>query len=188
MQVDIRIIAATKRNLTELVHEGKFREDLMYRLSVVQINIPPLRERIEDIPLLAEFFLQKSLGEMGRPAKQFAPDALAKIKAYAWPGNVRQLKHLVESIVALHVGSEIGVNDLPLWLTHSTEHHAAFPANPQNGETVDFKQAMLEFEQNLLTWAYKKAEENQGLAAQLLNIPRSTFQYRWTQLFKNKVN
>ncbi|MFO0605874.1 MAG: sigma-54 dependent transcriptional regulator [Polyangiales bacterium] len=101
LKVDVRIIAATNRDLAQLVREGKFREDLYYRLNVVALRLPPLRERREDIPLLADFFLQRFARDAGKKLRGFSPDALAVLTAYPWPGNVRELENAVERAVVL---------------------------------------------------------------------------------------
>jgi Nif-specific regulatory protein len=101
LKVDVRIIAATNRDLAQLVREGKFREDLYYRLNVVALRLPPLRERREDIPLLADFFLQRFARDAGKKLRGFTPDALAVLTAYPWPGNVRELENAVERAVVL---------------------------------------------------------------------------------------
>jgi transcriptional regulator with GAF, ATPase, and Fis domain len=100
LKVDVRIIAATNRDLAQLVRDGRFREDLYYRLNVVALR-PPLRERREDIPLLADFFLQRFARDAGKKLRGFSPDALAVLAAYAWPGNVRELENAVERAVVL---------------------------------------------------------------------------------------
>jgi Nif-specific regulatory protein len=101
LKVDVRIIAATNRDLAQLVREGRFREDLYYRLNVVALRLPPLRERREDIPLLADFFLQRFARDAGKKLRGFSPDALAALTAYPWPGNVRELENAVERAVVL---------------------------------------------------------------------------------------
>jgi DNA-binding NtrC family response regulator len=183
--VDVRIVAATKRNLSEMVNDGKFRDDLMYRLSVVQIEIPPLRERKEEIPILAEHFLKSALARAGRPEKRFSPEALSVLTGFPWRGNVRELLHLIEGLVAIHSGSEIRLEDLPAYIT-SGSHHQLFSLNISGLGSINLEQALQNFERALLTWAFEKAEGNQGKAAQLLRIPRSTFQYRWSKLRNDK--
>jgi Nif-specific regulatory protein len=101
LKVDVRIIAATNRDLTQLVRDGKFREDLYYRLNVVALRLPPLRERREDIPMLADFFLQRFARDAGKRLRGFSPEALSALTAYAWPGNVRELENAIERAVVL---------------------------------------------------------------------------------------
>ncbi len=133
--VDLRVVAATHRNLRFLVDEGRFREDLYYRLNVVQIEIPPLRERREDIGLLASYFLARTAERMKRPGLSFAPEAMALIERYDYPGNVRELENAVEHAVALSEGRVIRPADLPTALrtprllpTHGPAISGAAPA------------------------------------------------------------
>src|SRR6185436_231872 len=111
--VDLRVVAATHRNLKALVDEGRFREDLYYRLNVVQIEIPPLRDRREDIGLLASYFLARIAERMDRPGLSFTPDAMTLLEGYDYPGNVRELENAIEHAVALSEGPVIRPADLP---------------------------------------------------------------------------
>lgn len=113
IKVDVRVIAATNADLPALVREGKFREDLFFRLNVVPIRVPPLRERKEDIPLLVEHFLRKYCAEYGIPRKRVSPKAMEALMNYSWPGNVRELENLIERLVVLSEKQEITVSDLP---------------------------------------------------------------------------
>jgi Nif-specific regulatory protein len=114
VKVDVRVIAATNRNLEHDVAEGRFRRDLYFRLRVLEIVVPALRKRQEDIPLLADFFLQKFNAETGRKIKGFTAEAKEQLLKYLWPGNVRELKNVVERAVVLCRGQEIGTEDLLL--------------------------------------------------------------------------
>src|SRR6478672_586761 len=113
IQVDVRIIAATNVDLKQLVKEGKFRDDLYYRLNVITVDLPSLRQRKEDIPLLVDFFLQRYSQENGRPIRRITPEALRPLVGYSWPGNVRELENVIERAVVLSSGQEIGVELLP---------------------------------------------------------------------------
>ncbi|RLA90173.1 MAG: sigma-54-dependent Fis family transcriptional regulator, partial [Deltaproteobacteria bacterium] len=113
LTVDIRVVAATNQDLEQAMNEGRFRKDLFYRLNVIQLEIPPLRERVEDIPLLAQYFLDKFCLENNRPAMGFAPESIQALKAYAWPGNVRELENVLERAVALCSDSTVKLEDLP---------------------------------------------------------------------------
>src|SRR5258708_6236717 len=113
IHVDVRIIAATNVDLRQLVREGRFREDLFYRLNVITIELPPLRQRKEDIPLLVDFFLKKYAEENDRPVRSIAPEALRPLMSYSWPGNVRELENVIERAVVLSSGPSIGVDLLP---------------------------------------------------------------------------
>ena len=113
IEVDFRLLAATNKDLEKEVEEGRFREDLYYRLKVVTLRVPPLRQRHGDLALLSEAFLERFCAEHGRPPKRLAPDALTAMAAYGWPGNVRELKNVLESLVIFHEGEEIRAADLP---------------------------------------------------------------------------
>src|SRR5882724_5891920 len=124
IQVDVRIIAATNVDLKLLVKEGKFRDDLYYRLNVITIDLPSLRQRKEDIPPLVDFFLQRYSEENGRPPRRITPEALRPLMAYSWPGNVRELENVIERAVVLSSGTEIGVD---LIADHITNRGGALP-------------------------------------------------------------
>jgi two-component system response regulator PilR (NtrC family) len=111
--VDVRVIGATNRNLRDLVDQGKFREDLYYRLNILHIELPPLRERREDLPVLAEHFLRRFGQKLGRPAMAFSAEAMDLMRSYRFPGNVRELENLVERCVALNAGGPIGLDLFP---------------------------------------------------------------------------
>jgi transcriptional regulator with PAS, ATPase and Fis domain len=113
VDVDVRLVAATNRNLHEQVEKKQFREDLYYRLKVVELQLPPLRDRPEDIPLLIRHFIDQIAEENGRPMREMTPKALEALQAYDWPGNVRELRNLLESIIVLSVKEQIELADLP---------------------------------------------------------------------------
>jgi len=113
LKVDVRVIAATNRDLAALVKEGRFREDLFYRLNVVRIVLPPLRERREDIPMLAQHFLQKFAAANAQPIRGCIPDTMALLQRYHWPGNVRELENVIERAVSLAHGPLVLPEDLP---------------------------------------------------------------------------
>jgi transcriptional regulator with PAS, ATPase and Fis domain len=115
--VDVRVIATTNRNLQEWVKQGKFREDLYYRLNVVPIPLPPLRERLEDVPLLCEHFLSRIAARDGRPQRRFEPRAMEFLQKYHWPGNVRELENICERSVVLEVGETIRATTIGPWLS-----------------------------------------------------------------------
>jgi len=174
IKADVRIIAATNKVLEEEVAEGKFREDLYYRLNVIPINLPPLRERTEDIPLLIKHFLSKySHAKSGEP--DFSKKAIAALMRYRWPGNVRELENLVERMVVLSEGPEIDVNDLPERILSGA--HVA-PSNipqidlPESG--IDLSTAVNEFERNIIVQALNKSNWVKNRAAKLLHVNRTT--------------
>src|SRR5206468_9741039 len=111
--VDVRVVAATHRDLKRLVAEGRFREDLYYRLNVVPIQMPALRERVQDIPEIAEHFVARLSQELGRPAARISPEALRALQSYAWPGNVRELRNVIERVLLLEAEDEILASHLP---------------------------------------------------------------------------
>jgi two-component system response regulator AtoC len=169
--VDVRIIAATNRDLGALVAEGQFREDLFYRLSVVTIGLPPLRERREDIPLLARHFLRAYAAANDRPLLGISPLALAALLAYDWPGNVRELEHAIEHAAALTASPVLLPEDLPAQL--------AAPA-PRTAVASDSPLRLRDVVTSHLLRVLKEARWNKKLAAQLLGIHRRTL-YRLTK-------
>jgi len=178
IQADVRFVAATKQDLARLAAEKKFRDDLMYRLGVVQIEIPPLRERKEEIPALAQHFLKTSLLKVGRPQKKFTKEAVDRMVTLSWPGNVRELEHLIEGLVAIHQGEVIDASDLPD-NTGATSKYQLFTLNIGSRDFIKLDEALSDLERALLNWAMERSRGNQAKAAQMLRIPRSTFQYRW---------
>ena len=163
--VDIRIVAATNRDLRRLVAEGGFRDDLYYRLNVVTITVPPLRERFQDIPLLAQHFLEKFGQATGRAVKGLAPEALALLTDYHWPGNVRELEHMIERAVALSSSEMLLPDDFPPHLRGEADCVPRLPAARMTLEEVK-------------RWYVSKALEEAGgnklRAAELLGIDRRT--------------
>jgi two-component system response regulator AtoC len=170
IKVDVRVIAATNKDLGTLVAEGKFREDLFYRLSVVAITLPPLRERREDIPLLANHFLESYAAANDQPLFGISPDAMALLVAYDWPGNVRELQHAIEHAAALHTRPVLFPEDLPPRL--------ASAAGPGGGTRAPL--SLQEVVRGHLRRVLKEARWNKKLAAQLLGIHRRTL-YRLTK-------
>ncbi len=165
--VDVRLIAATHRDLRQRVSEGRFREDLLYRLSVIQTQLPPLRERREDIPLLAEHFL-RSIGErVARRVLQIAPAALEVLCRYRWPGNVRELRNVIERALVLGDGPVLELDDLPPELLH------AAPPSPQADPNVAVR-PLAELEREAIVAALSATSGNKARAAALLGIDRTT--------------
>ncbi|HEX3477398.1 MAG TPA: sigma 54-interacting transcriptional regulator [Kofleriaceae bacterium] len=130
LEVDVRVVAATNRDLAEMVRRGTFREDLYYRLSVIHIDVPPLRDRLDDVPLLAEFFLARFRSQAARRISGFAPDAIAAMTRYAWPGNVRELRNAVERAVVLGDREQITAPDLPPQVLAAAAPPRARPSPP----------------------------------------------------------
>jgi len=172
-RADVRFLAATNRDLSKMVEDGRFREDLYFRLKVVPIHLPPLRERREDIPLLAAHFLKEAAQRYQRPALRFEKDVFRYFQTYAWPGNVRELKHTVERLAVIAESDSVGVRDLPENLTATTGSAANVLIQlPDDG--IDLE----EVEREILRQALDKHGGNQTRAAQYLNITRSALIYR----------
>ena len=171
IKVDVRFIAATNSDLTRMVAEGTFREDLYYRLNVIPIELPPLRERRDDISLLVTHFLEKfSPGG----AMQVSQAAMRALMAYAWPGNVRQLENAVERSVALSAGrNEIDIADLPPEL-HVTPQAAARPFIEFPDEGLDLPAYLSSIERDLIKQSLERTGGNRNKAAELLHIKRTT--------------
>jgi two-component system response regulator PilR (NtrC family) len=178
--VDVRIVAATNRDLHADAQVGRFREDLYYRLNVIQLTLPPLRERMEDVPLLAQHFLDKFAREQGRPACRLSDGALARILAYDFPGNVRELENTIERAVALCRGDLIEPELLPAALLAPRLPTALAPQLPSNGASLD--DLMNAFERDLLLAALAKSGGVKKRAAQLLGITFRSFRYRLEKL------
>jgi DNA-binding NtrC family response regulator len=180
--VDVRFICATKRDLGALVKQGRFREDLYYRINVVTIALPPLRERREDILLLAHCFLATRSAALGRPCPELAPDACRLLLDHSWPGNVRELEHAMEHALSLSRGPILEVGDLPTDLVGRSG--AASCVHCLAGrEGIDLKSFLSQAEREAIRWALRRAEGSQSGAAQLLGIPRTTLRDRLAALF-----
>ena len=173
IKVDLRMIAATKVDLLDLVAKGRFREDLFYRLNIVPVVVPPLRDRIEDVPLLVGHFLTKHAPR--RPGLDVSPAAMRRLSAWPWPGNVRELENCVQRMVALARGDILEERDLPPEYLEETAVPNA-PAMPSADDaTVDFDSVIGEAERNLLRWALDREQGNQSRAAARLGLARTTF-------------
>jgi len=177
IEIDIRTIAATNKDPSQLIRMGTFREDLYYRLNVISVEMPPLRERREDIPLLATNFLSVFAARTGRNAMRIAPDAMEILTAYAWPGNVRELENVMERAVALAVTDEVHPENLPPNVMQPTAGSL-----PQTWEVppegLNLEEVIARIEQALLKDALAKADGVQTRAAQLLGINFRSFRYR----------
>ena len=174
IKIDVRVIAATHSDLTKMVADGSFREDLFYRLNVIPVQLPPLRDRREDIPLLVQHFLQKLAGEAGRGTVTISQDALRRLMAYQWPGNIRQLENACERALAFSQGrSQIDVHDL----TPDIQNQAA-PVDssdvwfPDDG--LDFERYIEAVELSLIRRSLERTQGNKRQAAKLLHLKRTT--------------
>ena len=174
IKIDVRVIAATHSDLVKMVAEGTFREDLFYRLNVLPVQLPPLRERREDIPLLVQHFLQRLASENGRGAMTVSQDAMRRLMAYRWPGNVRQLENVVERALAFSQGrSHIDVHDLPPEIQNQTEIvEGAETWLPEDG--IDFASYIERVEWTLIKRSLERTRGNKRQAARLLNLKRTT--------------
>lgn len=178
IQVDVRIVAATNVDLRQMVREGKFREDLFYRLNVISIDLPPLRQRKEDIPLLAEFFLRRYSDENQRSTRQLSAETLRQLLNYTWPGNVRELENVIERAVVLSSGPEIGPDLLPDQLTGRS---TSIPMLDNRGDASLFD-VMEECERHIINDMLEKCAWNQTEAAERFHIPLSTLNQKIKRL------
>jgi transcriptional regulator with PAS, ATPase and Fis domain len=161
LKVDVRVIAATNKNLTEEMKKGTFREDLYYRLNVIPIFVPPLRERKDDIPLLASHFLQKFSHERGKEVTNFSPEVMEMLLAHSWPGNVRELENVIDHAIIIAKQDKILTKDLPQYFLQR-------PLPTQEFTTLQ------DYEKNLILKTLQETNWNKHKAAKRLNINRST--------------
>ena len=173
-QTDVRLIAATNRDLARLVGEGKFREDLYFRLHVVPLTMPPLRDRKVDIPLLVDAFLKESAAENGKPFRELAPDAMAAVLDYDWPGNVRELRTAIEHGVVMSTADRIALRDLPA----SVRDRRDAPSSPTAPGGLNLQ----ETETALILRALEDCRGNRTDAARMLGISRRTLHRRLKEL------
>jgi len=168
--VDVRIIAATNEDLRHLIEQGRFREDLYYRLNVISVSLPPLRERMEDVPVLVEHFLQRFNAENGKDVKRVTHDVMERFLSYPWPGNVRELENVLERGVVLARGDEIGIDLLSKDLTE----RVAMPEAQALPEGVRFYDAVSRYERQLIESALRKTGGVQKQAAEILGLKPTT--------------
>ena len=187
MKVDVRLITATNKDLNQLIKKGNFREDLYYRINVVPIVIPPLRDRKEDIPLLIDHFINKFNVENNKNVKGFNKEAIALMMQYEWPGNVRELENLVERVIALTSSEYIQLSELPLSFKNIPKING-FKESVLDGK-VSFIQAEEEFEREVILDALKRTNHIQSHAAEILGISRRILKYKMDKLgiSQNKV-
>jgi DNA-binding NtrC family response regulator len=178
VQVDVRIIAATNIDLRQLVREGRFREDLFYRLNVITIDLPPLRQRREDIPLLVHFFLRKYSEENDRPVRRITPEALRPLMSYSWPGNVRELENVIERAVVLSSGTDITLDLLPdnILGRGSLLTLRDPPSDASLFEIVD------DVQKRIISDMLEKCNWNQTEAAERFKVPLSTLNQKIRRL------
>jgi len=181
IDVDVRVIAATNKDFEKEIAEGRFREDLYYRLSVIPLQLPPLRERREDIPLLARHFLERFRKTMEKPIEGISPEAMRKLESSEWPGNVRELENTMERAVALESGSEISLRVLPDRIAGYANTPGMNSVNgasqgfPEGG--VDFEKEIADAERRYLLAALEKAGGVRTRASELLKITYRSFRH-----------
>jgi len=183
LKVDVRLVAATNRDLRAALEQGTFREDLYYRLNVVPISIPPLREHKDDIPYLVDHFIERFARESGKPISSIAPGALKMLMDFHWPGNVRELENIIERAVALSDGTTIDVGDIRLDLSptrtpsaQGSAGAAAVVAFPPDGLTLE------QYEDEIIREALRRANGNKSQAARLLGLSRNALRYRLSKI------
>src|SRR5436309_811593 len=176
IKTEFRLITATNIDLEKAVKEGKFREDLYYRINVIPIKLPPLRERIDDVPQLVDFFLQRYNHRFRKRIQGVSDQTMTMLKRYWWPGNIRELENLIERLVAVSDKDYIAEEDLPL------EFHFA-QLEPQGSRTESlFEEATLTFERNFILRALEKNGWNVTSTAEYLGVPLSTLKYKMDKL------
>jgi transcriptional regulator with GAF, ATPase, and Fis domain len=176
IDVDVRVVAATNKDLAEEVRAGRFREDLFYRLQVVPVQLPSLRDRDGDTALLAQHFLARHAEELGREGLSFAPSTMSAMCAYTWPGNIRELENLVERLAILNDSDEITVDALPDYLREgrAAPTSIVFSDMTLPSAGVDFNALVAEYENKLISLALSQTDGNKKAAAKLLGLNRTT--------------
>jgi two-component system, NtrC family, nitrogen regulation response regulator NtrX len=172
--VDVRVIAATNKRLEDEIRKGLFREDLYFRLNVIPFYVPPLRERREDIPLLARHFMAEICAEYGRKPKELAPEAVERLVGQPWPGNVRELRNTIERLVIMAPGNRIEAQHIPAPLLDGTVASALAPEAPASGgDSPSLADAREEFEKSYIWRKYQECGGNMSRTAELLQVERS---------------
>ncbi|MGB3398837.1 MAG: sigma-54 dependent transcriptional regulator [Candidatus Deferrimicrobiaceae bacterium] len=174
VNVDVRVIAATNKDLEKEIAEGRFRQDLFFRLNVIPVHVPPLRERVEDIPVLAEHFIRKYAKGSGRRIQGFRADAMDALERHSWPGNVRELENLVERLVVLNRDGWFEKKDLPAAMLPRKDRDGGKSAERLRNGGLDFRKAREDFENGLIREALSLCGGNKNRAAALLGLKRTT--------------
>ena len=186
--VNVRVICATKKDLKILVQEGSFREDLYYRLHVVTVHLPPLRERKEDIPLLVTYFIKKYAERQRVTVNSVSQETLNLLMLYNWPGNIRELENVIEHAVAFCTSDVIIPKNLPGNLIEGETPSGIFPIELSTIDSIDLQETLSEAERKLLIWAYQKTNGNQERMSEILRIPRTTLQNKLVKYNITKTN
>ena len=180
LSINFRLIAASKKNLASLVEDGQFREDLYFRLNIIPLYLPPLRNRKTDIPLLCEYFMNRFAIRLNRPDVRIDKEVIEKLTNYSWPGNIRELENIIERMLVLSKDGHITIDQLPKEFfepdTSTVTIHTDYL------DQIDLPKTVAGIECQLVRWALSKAEGNLAKAASLLNIPRSSMQYKVSKL------
>jgi DNA-binding NtrC family response regulator len=172
LEVDLRVVTATNKNLEKEVRENRFREDLYYRLNVIRIELPPLRDRAEDIPLLVAHFLQK-YARPSEPPKKVSPEAMERMMGYRWPGNIRELENAIERAAVTTVGDTIGTENLPSRVSGvAADERPRFEIDLKHPLPYYLKQATEEIEKAYIIKALEKSRGNVGRCAELCGLSR----------------
>jgi DNA-binding NtrC family response regulator len=177
--IDVRVVAATNQDLRAALEQGTFREDLYYRLNVVPLNIPPLRERKQDIPFLANHFIRKLAPDTGSKVESITDQAMEKLIAYHWPGNVRELENVIERALVMCTGTELDAADIKLENAPGRGDSSRAQSDPNflpAGMSLD------QYEQEIIREALRRADGNKSQAARLLGLTRNALRYRLTQM------
>ena len=175
IQVDVRVLAATNKDLPELVQKGEFREDLFYRLHIIPIYLPSLREKKEDIPLLVNHFIEKIRIKLNKPPFQITKNAMNTLTDYQWPGNIRELENLLERIIVLCDGSTIDIHDLPILGSSKTNK---FQTDVVNQFDLNLNDTLFAIEKQLIEKAMSQAKGNKSQAARILGIKTNLLYYK----------
>jgi DNA-binding NtrC family response regulator len=188
ISINVRVICATKKDLKKLVQEGLFREDLYYRLNVVNIQLPPLRERKEDIPLLVTYFIKKYSAQQHVHVNSISQEALNLLLAYNWPGNIRELENAIEHAIAFCTSDVIVPENLPKNLIEGDNLSGIFSIELSTIDSIDIQETLSAAEKKLLLWAYQKTNGNQVRMSEILRIPRTTLQNKLVKYNITKTN
>jgi two-component system response regulator HydG len=175
IQVDVRILTATNKNLSELVQQGKFREDLFYRLHIIPIYLPPLRERTEDISLLVQHFIQQLTAELNKPLKRITEAAMEKLFNYPWPGNIRELENVIERAIVLSDKEVIDAADFPILQSTGSDR---LPNDILDRFRLNLNDTLAAVEKQLIEKAMNQTQGNKNQAAKLLGIGTSLLYYK----------
>lgn len=180
LDVNFRLISATKKSLASLVEEGQFREDLYFRLNIIPVHLPPLRDRKADIPLLCKYFVDRFAVRLDLPGPSIDEEVVARLINYGWPGNVRELENIIERMLVLSKDGHITMDQLPKDCLES--NLSTVTIRTDYVDQIDLPKTISDIECQLVRWALSNADGNLAKAASLLNIPRSSLQYKISKL------